>query len=174
MRRRLKKLIHMNQIFFCKKKNTTTEHCVYNSTWGCATPLGWPRSVYRAMLNTTNLWRVILLSHPKPKFPGILEFKWPNDLEGQGQWPPFPISAEIIPRCIFDANLVIIAQIYYKLSYGQTEFARILSQNGQNDLEGQGQRPLFSIPADSIPRCMLGANLVIPAHICYRVIMQTK
>ena len=33
-------------------------------------------------------------------------------------------------------------------------------------LEGQGQWPLFSIPAQSITGCMFGANLVIPAQIC--------
>ena len=43
---------------------------------------------------------------------------------------------------MFVANLVILAQIYNELSNlscGQAEFPRILSQNGQNDLEGQGQ-----------------------------------
>ena len=66
---------------------------------------------------------------------------------------------------MFGANLVILAQIYEELSDGQAEFSRILSQNGQNDLEGQGQWPPFSIPAESIPGCMFGANLVIPAQI---------
>ena len=40
---------------------------------------------------------------------------------------------------MFGANLVILAQIYDKISHGQTEFPRILSQNRQNNLEGQGQ-----------------------------------
>ena len=40
------------------------------------------------------------------------ESNWPNDLEGQGQWPPFSIPAVRIPRCIFSANLVILAQIH--------------------------------------------------------------
>ena len=57
-------------------------------------------------------------------------------------------------------------KIYDKLSCGQAKFPRILSQNGQNDLEGQGQWPLFSIPTESIPWCMFGANLVIPTQIC--------
>ena len=35
-----------------------------------------------------------------------------------------------------------------------------------NDLDSQGQWPLFSIPAESIPWCMIDANLVIPVHIC--------
>ena len=37
---------------------------------------------------------------------------------------------------MFGANLVILVQICDELSCGQTEFPRILSQNGQNDLEG--------------------------------------
>ena len=90
--------------------------------------------------------------------------RWPN-LEGQGQWPPFSIPAQTIRRCIFDAYLVILAQIHYKLSWRQAKFPRILSQNGQNDLESQGQWSLFSIPAESIPGCMFGANLVILAQI---------
>ena len=80
--------------------------------------------------------------------------------------PPFSIPAESIPGCMFGANWVILVQIYDELSRGQAKFPRILSQNGQNDLEGQGQWPPFSIPAESIPWCMLGANLVIPAQIC--------
>ena len=66
---------------------------------------------------------------------------------------------------MFRANLVILAQIYDELSCGQAEFPKIRSQNGQNDLEGHGQLPLFSIPAESIPGCMFGANLVILAQI---------
>ena len=41
------------------------------------------------------------------------------------------------------------------------KFSRILSDNGQND---QGQWLPFSIPAESIPGCMFGANFVIPAQ----------
>ena len=67
---------------------------------------------------------------------------------------------------MFGANLVILAQIYVELSHGQAKIPTILSQNGQNDLEGHGQWPLFSIPAKSIPWCIFGANLVIPAQIC--------
>ena len=37
------------------------------------------------------------------------ESKWPNELEGNGQWPPFFIPAESIPGCMFGANLVISA-----------------------------------------------------------------
>ena len=95
----------------------------------------------------------------------FLESKWWPNLEGKGQWPPFPIPDERIPRCIFGANLVILAQIHYKLSSRQDKFPRILSQNGQNELEGQDQWSLFSIPAESIPGSMFGAKLVILAHI---------
>ena len=66
---------------------------------------------------------------------------------------------------MFAANLVILAQIYDELSHGQAEFPRILSQNSLNDLEGQGQWPLFSIIAESIPGYMFVANLVILAQI---------
>ena len=89
-----------------------------------------------------------------------------NDLEEQGQWPPFSIPAESIPGCMIGANLVILAQICDELWRGQAKFPSILSQNGQNDLEGQGQWPPFSIPSESIPGCMFGANLVIPAQTC--------
>ena len=67
---------------------------------------------------------------------------------------------------MFGANLVIPAQICDELLRGQAKFPRILSQNGQNDLEGHGQSPLFSIPAESIQECMFGAYLMIPAQIC--------
>ena len=60
--------------------------------------------------------------------------------------------------CIYGVNLEILAEIHYKLLHGQVQFPRILSQNGQND-QGQGQWPLFSTPAKSIPWCMFGANL---------------
>ena len=89
-----------------------------------------------------------------------------NGLEGQGRWPPFSMPVENIPRCMFGANLVILAQIYYEQWCGQAKFPRILSQNGQNDLEDQSQSPLFSKPTESIPWCMFGANLVIRAQIC--------
>ena len=49
--------------------------------------------------------------------------------------------------------------------HGQAGIPRILSRNGQNDLESQGQWPPFSIPAESILECMFGANLVIVAQI---------
>ena len=65
---------------------------------------------------------------------------------------PFSIPAKKILRCIFGENLVTVTQIHIlsKLLHGQAEFPRILSQNGQNVLEDQGQWPPFSTPADSI------------------------
>ena len=105
------------------------------------------------------------LSCRQAKFPRILSQNGRNDLEGQGQWTPFSITAESIPLCMFGANLSILAQICDELSSGQFEFPRILSQNGQNDLESQSQWPSFSIPAESIPGCMFEANLVILAQI---------
>ena len=108
------------------------------------------------------------LSWRQAKFPRILSQNGQNgqnDLEGQCKWPPCSIPSESIPGCMFDANLVILAQIYDESSRGQAEFPRILSQNGQNDLEGQCQWPPFSIPIESIPGCMFCAKLVILAQI---------
>ena len=91
--------------------------------------------------------------------------KWPIWLERQGQWPPFSIPAESILWCMFWCKFGDSSPNLDELSRGQAKFPKILSQNGQNDLEGQGQWPLFSIPSESIPRCMFGANLVILAQI---------
>ena len=104
--------------------------------------------------------------HGQTEFPRTLSHIGQNDLEGQGQWPSFSIPAESIPWCMLGANLSILAQISDELSCGQAEFPTILRQNGQNDLEGQGQWPPFSIPAEAIPGCMFGAYLAILAHIC--------
>ena len=57
---------------------------------------------------------------------------------------PFSRPAERIRGSIFAGNLVIIAQVHYKLSCGQAEFPKILSQN-IHYLEGQGHWPWFSI-----------------------------
>ena len=88
------------------------------------------------------------LSHRQTEFHRILSQNGQNDFEGRGQWPLFSIPAESIPECMFDANFVIPAQIYDELSCGQARFPRILRQNGQNDLKGQGQWPLFSTPTE--------------------------
>ena len=66
---------------------------------------------------------------------------------------------------MFGTNLVILAQICDELLGREAKFPIILSQNGQNDLEDQGQWPLFLIPAENITGYMLGANLVILAQI---------
>ena len=132
------------------------------------------------------------LSCRQAKFPKILSQNGQNDLEGHSQWPPFSIPAESTPGCMFDANLVLLAQICDELqclklskksfrfschesqvinkncrkikkkfpvliqscrprtcgpvgisntdelSHGHAKFPTILSQNGHNDLEGQG------------------------------------
>ena len=93
------------------------------------------------------------------------ESKWPNDIESQEQCLPFSIPAARIPRYISCANLVILAEIYHKLLRGQAEIPRILSQNDQNDFDGHGQWPPFSIPTQSIIGCMFGANVVILSQI---------
>ena len=98
-------------------------------------------------------------------FRGILSQSGRIKFKVKGQWTLFSIPPERIRRCIFGKNLVILAQIHYKLLHEQAKFPRILSQNGQN-YEGQGQWPSFSIPPESIPWCMFGANLVIRAQIC--------
>ena len=78
-------------------------------------PLGQPRSIYRSNIECR-----------------FLKFwaKWPNDLEGQGQWPPFSIPPERIPRYIFGATFMILDEIHYryKLLHGQATFPRILSK----------------------------------------------
>ena len=106
------------------------------------------------------------VSRGKAKFPRILSQNGQNDPEGQGQWPPFSVPAKSIPGYMFGANLVILAQICDELLFGKAKFSRMLSQNGQNDVDGQGQWPPFSIPAESIPGDMFDANLAIPAQIC--------
>ena len=106
------------------------------------------------------------LSRRHAEFASILSENGQNDLEGQSQWPPFYIPAESIQGYMFGANLVILAQICDELLHGQAEFPRILSQNSQNDFVGQGQWPPFWIPAENIPGCMFGANLVVPAQTC--------
>ena len=103
------------------------------------------------------------------KFPKILCQNSQNDLEGQGQWPSFSIQDKSIWICMFGANLVIPSQICDELLCEQAKFPRILSQNGQNDLEGHGQWPLFSIPAESIPGCIFVANLMILLQICHEL-----
>ena len=71
---------------------------------------------------------------------------------------------------MFGANVATLAEICDKLSCRKAKFPRILSQNGQNVIEGQGQWPPFSIPAECIPGCMFSINLVILAQICDKLL----
>ena len=101
------------------------------------------------------------------KFPRILRQNGQNDLKDQGQSPSFSITAERMPRGIFGANFVTLAQIHYKLSCKQTKFPIILSQNGLTDLEGDKVNLLhLQYQLTSFPWWMFGANLVIPVQIC--------
>ena len=43
-----------------------------------------------------------------------------------------------------------------------------------NDLEGPGQWPLFSMPAERIPKCIFGSNLVLLAKKPLQVIARTS
>ena len=114
--------------------------------------------------SSPKIWRVIVRTCRISS--NSLSQNGQNELKIQCQWPPFSIPAESILGYMLGANLMILAQIYDELLCGQAEFPRILSQNGQNDLEGHRQGPQISIPAECITGCMFGANLVIPAKIC--------
>ena len=96
-------------------------------------PIGRPRWVYKSEVKCSFLESWFLES----------DLKWPNDLEGQDQWPLYSKPVWRISRRIFGTNLMILVQIHYKLLHGQAKFPRILSQNGQNYLECQGQWPLI-------------------------------
>ena len=87
-----------------------------------------------------------------------------NDLEGQGQSRPFSKAALLVPRCTIGANLVILAETGDELSRRQGHFGARLSVKVPNDLEGQDQSRPFSKAALLIPRCTIGANLVILAE----------
>ena len=79
--------------------------------------------------NFLQLWVQLVKMTLKIKF---------NDLHFQ-----ISIPVKSTSGCIFGANLMILAQIYAELSHGQYEFPRILSQNGQNDLEVKVNDPYF-------------------------------
>ena len=68
--------------------------------------------------------------------------------------------------CKFGDSIPNLWRVIMPLFCRQAKIPRILSQNSQNDLEGQGQRPLFSIPAQNIPGCIFFTNLMILAQIC--------
>ena len=86
------------------------------ATLGCVAPFGRLRSVHES----------------------AVESLCQNDLGGEVQGPPFSITGESILGCVFGPNLVIIAEIDIELLCVQSKFTRILIQNGQNDIEGQG------------------------------------
>ena len=69
-----------------------------------------------------------------------------------------------VPRCIIGANLVILAETSDKLSRRQDSFGARLSINVPNGLEGRDQLRPFSKAAVFVPRCTIGANLVILAE----------
>ena len=79
------------------------------------------------------------LSPRQCKFSKIPSQCGQNDLDGLVQKLLFQILAQSISGCMFDENLVISAGVCGELFHGQAEFPRILSQNGQNDLEGRRQ-----------------------------------
>ena len=89
--------------------------------------------------------------------------KMSNGLGYKGQWPPSSIPAERIPSCILDANLVILAEIHYKLSHGQTKFLRIWVKMAKMTLKVNVNDPIFNT-SQEYPK--FGANLAIPAQIC--------
>ena len=138
----LKSRLYLQAIVFCCitpsfAYEATLESYLHRSTLGYVTPLGWPRSLSKSDVERR-----------------FLESTQPNALKARSMIPIFNTSREILD------------QTHYKLLRGQTKFPRILSQNGQSSLEGQGQWPPFSITlAGSVPGCICGANLVITAQI---------
>ena len=97
-------------------------------------------------------------------FGARLSVKVPNDLEGHGQSRPFSKAALLVPRCTIGADLVILAETSGELSRWQGHLGSRLSVKVQIDLEGHGQSRPFSKAALLIPRCIIGANLVILAE----------
>ena len=89
------------------------------------------------------------------------ESKWPKWLWSSRSMTPIFDTRQEWPMMHIWCNLVIPVMSYF---HGQAEFPR--SQNGQHDLENQGQWPLFLIPAQNISGSMFGANLVTLAQIC--------
>ena len=129
------------------KTTTTTNKTKQNKTnikenkitLGCATPLGRLRSVCKSEMAKWH-WRSGQWSHfqfqprysqgtylvqiwwllwRQIKVPRILSQNNQNDLECQGQWPPFSITLESILECMSRANLLIQTEICDELSCGQ-------------------------------------------------------
>ena len=118
---------------------------IFNTSWENSKMHIWCKFCY-------SIANPLKISHRQAKFPRILSQNGQNDLEGQGQWPPFSIPDESFSIWMFGENLVILAKICDELSRGQTKFPRILSQNGQNDLEGQSLWPPFFNTKPEYPR----------------------
>ena len=117
-------------------------------------------SLSNALLTKARLGRVAPLGRPRSVYKSNLECHFVSH-NGQIALKASHTSCKNLKMhiwCKFDDSSSNPLQ--------EAEIPRILRQNGQNDLEGQGQWPPFSIPAKSIPWCMFGANLVIPAQIC--------
>ena len=95
------------------------------------------------------------LSYGQAKFLRILSQNCQNDLEGQGQWPPFSIPAERMPGCMFAANFVILAQICDELLCRQVKFPGILSQKGQNDIISTSKNDCSNTPSSTLLTCSL-------------------
>ena len=113
--------------------------------------------------SSPNLWK---LSHRQAEFPRILESKWPKwPWRSESMTSIFNTSCEY-PRMHVWCKFGDSRPNLWRVIERKAKFPRILRQNSQNDLKGQGQWPPFSIPAESIPLCMFGANLVIPAQTC--------
>ena len=100
------------------------------------------------------------------------ELKWPNDLEGQ--WPLLSVLHKRFPRCIFVANVVNPGQIPDEVSHGQAEFHRILSQNGQNYIEGQGEWPPILNNSRQCPKMPVCCKYVDSRSTLWRVIVRTS
>ena len=144
------------------KPNHYLIHCWFIVNWKCGNKL-------QCNLNRSTLGRVTSIDWPRSVYKSDVEHhfgefwvemaKWPS--RSRSLTPSFNTGREN-PKKHIGANLVILAHIHYKWSGMQTNFPWNLSQN---DLDSQGQRPPFSLPAESFPGCIFGAYLVIPVRI---------
>ena len=130
-----------------------------------------PHSLYQPILSQdaffVQIWwfQSKTVMSGKSKFPRILNHNGQNDLEGQeGQWPPIFNTRREYPVMHVWCKFGDFTQLGGESSRVQSAFLRTLSQNGQNDLEDQGQWSLFA--AGSIPWFVFVANLMILAQIC--------
>ena len=101
----------------------------------------------------------------KTIFGARLSVKVPNDLEGHDKLRPFSKAALLVPRCTIGADLVILAETGDELLHRQDHFGARLSVKVPKNLEGHDQSRSFSKAALLVPRCTIGANLVILAEI---------